>query len=122
MESALYNHTMLRCIVLITMLLILPLQMSWAMAGAYCGHELGADAQHFGHHDHEHHDALPDFSPAAGDNDCGYHQQASPQWLPSINLMSVFFPADQHVLSRTLSQVPDSPQARPERPNWHHAA
>ncbi|MCW7539713.1 hypothetical protein OOT46_17890 [Aquabacterium sp. A7-Y] len=36
---------------------LLPLQFSWAAAAAYCGHESGTAAHHFGHHEHAHHAA-----------------------------------------------------------------
>lgn len=36
---------------------LLPLQLSWAAAAAYCQHEKQpARAAHFGHHEHQHHD------------------------------------------------------------------
>ena len=40
---------------LILLLVLLPLQFSWAVAGAYCAHEEAA-APHFGHHVHKHDD------------------------------------------------------------------
>ena len=39
---------------LILLLFVLPLQMSWAAASAYCLHEEGKAAQHPGHHSHQH--------------------------------------------------------------------
>ena len=43
----------MRRIVAILLLLIAPLQMSWAVAAAYCGHETGPTTSwHVGHHDH----------------------------------------------------------------------
>ncbi len=38
---------------LIFLLVLLPLQFSWATAGTYCEHEEAA-ATHFGHHEHKH--------------------------------------------------------------------
>ena len=37
------------------LLALLPLQIGWASVASYCGHESGAAARHFGHHEHEHH-------------------------------------------------------------------
>lgn len=37
------------------LLCLLPLQISWAAVTDYCGHEQDKAAQHFGHHDDEHH-------------------------------------------------------------------
>jgi hypothetical protein len=42
---------MRRC-VLVLMLVLLPLQWSWAAVGSVCAHE--PDGQHFGHHLHQH--------------------------------------------------------------------
>ncbi len=41
-------------LILILLLVILPFQFSWAVAGAYCQHEQGKTSQHFGHHAHQH--------------------------------------------------------------------
>ena len=38
----------------IFLLLILPMQLSWALGTTYCEHETGVAAQHFGHHEHQH--------------------------------------------------------------------
>lgn len=38
----------------ILLLVLLPIQFSWAAAAAYCEHESGARADHFGHHEHDH--------------------------------------------------------------------
>lgn len=34
--------------------LVFTVQVSWAVASSYCMHETGIEAQHFGHHDHQH--------------------------------------------------------------------
>jgi len=41
-------------VLLIMLLVLVPFQISWAMAGDYCQHENGAVAAHFGHHAHHH--------------------------------------------------------------------
>lgn len=61
---------------LIFLLLLLPFQFSWAVAGAYCAHEETSSAPHFGHHVHEH-DKAEDDARAEGqkiqaDTDCDY--------------------------------------------------
>ena len=38
----------------ILLLVLMPLQLSWAAVGAYCQHERGQAASHAGHHTHEH--------------------------------------------------------------------
>jgi hypothetical protein len=66
--------------VIIFLLMFLPLQATWAVAGSYCQHETGQAAQHFGHHAHRHHEAKTadhghekKSKPNSGapDNDCG---------------------------------------------------
>lgn len=42
----------MRRFVLILMMVLLPLQWSWAAAASVCGHEQGK--AHFGHHEHKH--------------------------------------------------------------------
>ncbi|WP_265942185.1 hypothetical protein [Dechloromonas sp. A34] len=57
----------------IFLVIVLPLQISWALAATYCQHETGS-AQRFGHHDHKHdaedNEKLAKASPADVDNDC----------------------------------------------------
>lgn len=38
----------------VLLLVLMPLQFSWAALATYCEHESGAQAQHLGHHEHEH--------------------------------------------------------------------
>ena len=75
----------MRRLLAIVLLVLLPLQFSWAAVASYCKHETQADAEHFGHHEHQHHgnttvDADPAVDPQAeGDKtlgamdvDCGH--------------------------------------------------
>lgn len=60
----------------IFLLVLLPLQLSWASVAPYCQHETDSQAQHLGHHDHQHQTANdkdgPDSKlPGQVDNDCG---------------------------------------------------
>ncbi|MBU1357587.1 MAG: hypothetical protein KKC79_20110 [Gammaproteobacteria bacterium] len=43
--------TLRRCL-FVMLLLIVPFQFAWSAASVYCGHEAGAGAPHFGHHEH----------------------------------------------------------------------
>jgi hypothetical protein len=44
--------------VAVFLMVFLPLQWGWALAAAYCKHEVSAASQaHFGHHEHSHSDA-----------------------------------------------------------------
>lgn len=67
--AALESATVNRALLFVVMVL-LPLQMVWAAAAPYCGHEarLAAAAKHFGHHEHQH-EASP--SAAAAEAETG---------------------------------------------------
>lgn len=50
-----------RRLLAIVLLVLLPLQFSWAAVASYCEHETSVDDGHLGHHEHPHHrDAAPD--------------------------------------------------------------
>ena len=36
------------------LMIVLPVQFTWAAASGFCGHESGIAAKHFGHHEHKH--------------------------------------------------------------------
>lgn len=44
----------LRRWICIVLLLVAPLQLTWAAVSAYCQHESGAATKHVGHHGHDH--------------------------------------------------------------------
>jgi hypothetical protein len=46
----------MRGFILVLLVCLLPLQFSWAAVAPYCGHEASPQAQHVGHHAHEHHE------------------------------------------------------------------
>ncbi|MGE5453202.1 MAG: hypothetical protein ACM3VZ_15330 [Acidobacteriota bacterium] len=109
----------------ILMLVVLPLQLSWAVAATYCMDEEGAGAQHFGHHfhgqDHEHAHPGKKLIKAKQQacNDCGCAGH-----LCGAQLVSTFRPSPLPLAQgesfdsapvRRLSSV-DPP--RIERPNW----
>ncbi|MBC7945409.1 MAG: cobalt-zinc-cadmium resistance protein [Burkholderiales bacterium] len=69
---------------LILLLLVVPVEASWAAVAAWCQHEQGQAANHFGHHDHKHQgtdDGSDD--PGKPHNDCGFCHFASAQSLSS---------------------------------------
>lgn len=49
-----YKISAMRRLFILFLLCLLPLQISWAAVGDYCGHEQDNAAQHFGHHDDAH--------------------------------------------------------------------
>jgi len=82
---------------LIFLLVLLPLQFSWAVAGAYCAHEEAA-VSHFGHHVHKHHETTDDETRDDGkheakkiqaDTDCEYcHHVPSNAIAPAAPALS----------------------------------
>ena len=130
----------MRRFIAICLLMLLPLQFSWAAVGVYCGHESGAWAQHLGHHEHAHEhapaglDAVADT--AAGDalassdapnsspltnHDCGHcHGTCWSLPAPAEPLVMASLAAHPGATApghlRTLAQTP------PERPQWARLA
>lgn len=119
-----YDVRMMRRWVSIFLLMILPLQFSYAAAAAYCQHETETGAGHFGHHVHQHHDLGASKEPAKGksslqlDQDCGVCHSGGLQSVPQQ-------------FELTLAQLPASPVSpsrikvfssidisQIERPNW----
>lgn len=107
----------------ILLLLSMPLQLSWAAVSAYCQHETGAAAQHFGHHDHEHKadaDRGDNSDPKAKggvDADCGLcHAGGSIAIFGLEPLPAVSAASDTDLGHRF--RISSPPPSLPERPNW----
>ncbi|MDR2032178.1 MAG: DUF2946 family protein [Azoarcus sp.] len=104
----------------ILFLICLPLQLGWASAAAYCQHEYGVAADHFGHHGHPRageSGGEGDPAPMSG-ADCGFcHVACAAALLPEVVRMSVLDARQVHALS---SYPPPrlAPSARRERPKW----
>ena len=113
----------MRRVFMIFLLVLMPLQLSWAALASYCQHESGVTAQHFGHHEHQHQTQAdePDQgkpkSFGMADADCGLCQAgcttivAAPQKIPPLSTASVSFGWPPDTLASTSL-------SRPERPNW----
>lgn len=111
---------------LLLLLFVLPLQLSWAAASAYCQHEEGKAARHLGHHSHQHQvDAdAADADQGADKNakgqphsDCHVCHGIGHAWLPPGNSMTLFDGASQAVATTPFlyaSHIPDAPK----RPDW----
>jgi DNA-directed RNA polymerase subunit M/transcription elongation factor TFIIS len=114
------------------LLILLPLQFSWAAVASYCGHENEAQARHFGHHEHQHQhqedadvdsgtgtisDGPAGSSPGSFDFDCGHCHGScagllqAQKTLPSL-VKSSRPGAPVEGFARTLAPTP------PERPQW----
>lgn len=62
---------LMRRYLILFLLVLMPLQLSWAAVGSYCEHETGPQASHFGHHPHKH------IAGDAADNDVGQSDKPS---------------------------------------------
>ncbi|WP_409241968.1 cation efflux protein, CzcI family [Curvibacter microcysteis] len=101
---------------------LLPLQLSWGVAAAYCQHETTASAaQHFGHHSHVHDqgDEAPSLSSAKlmTDLDCGACHASSVAVLPAFEALP---PAGAPTVTPASPspQGASAPQRAPDRPQW----
>ncbi|MBI3730430.1 MAG: hypothetical protein HY254_19145 [Burkholderiales bacterium] len=104
------------------------LQLSWAVASAYCMHETDKTAQHFGHHPHEHEakdgdthaDKSLDKSAAKKANshpDCASCAH-SPLGAHSSKLPLTVSALITYQLTAASLQTPAPFLAQPERPKW----
>lgn len=119
-----YSLTMKRFF-LIFLLVLLPLQLSWAAAASYCQHEETKSTQHFGHHAHKHQssfDTLDDKSnPTKVHTDCGSCHLSG---MSSILAQSMLIAFSEDAIyieflpSVYTSHIPDNP----ERPKLHLAS
>lgn len=112
----------MRRFVAILMLVLLPLQVSWAAAAVYCQHETAAEAAHFGHHEHRHDGHAADGAadaklPGAVDGDCSVCHA-----ICAVAVFAASAPAVVAADTAVAVPFPDppasAPTARPERPNW----
>lgn len=111
----------------IALLMVLPLQLSWAAASGYCRHETGAAAQHFGHHFHQH--KASDGSHAAAD--LAKQVQGDPDCMSChagcLSALTVELPMELGVEQPVqLLDPPDAFSSWPadplERPQWRRLA
>jgi hypothetical protein len=126
----------------IFLLVLLPLQFSWAAVAAYCGHESGTAAPHVGHHEHaldKHHEhtheqwhgdsaradpagAQAEQDPAAGfDYGCGHCHGSCASMPTSAGKMAPIALAS-HPMTPVEGVLRTLPQSPPERPQWRPLA
>lgn len=112
----------MRRLFVIFLLVLLPLQLSWASVAAYCQHETNGQAQHFGHHDHQHQASQDqdnaDSKLSGGiDNDCSEcHAGCVVAILGDIAVTPPHLAAVVVTDYRTVQSL--APLEIPERPNW----
>lgn len=110
-------------LILIFVMLLLPLQASWAAVTEYCMHETGAATQHFGHHFHKHHASAGDSSGdssrgiAGTDKDCGMCH-ISINLIPSTASMPSLEICPQADGVPRQDGYSSFVSRGPERPNW----
>lgn len=108
--------------------IVLPLQITWASAAAYCGHETSAPAAattggHFGHHTHEHPgEAKSKAGAKLPDADCAVcHFATSHVVFPALAL-----PAAHDFIKLRYLNPPvgygSVPSRTPDRPQWPRLA
>lgn len=110
----------------ILLLVIVPLQISWAAASAYCTHHEGGDAaRHFGHHADQHPDsdadprdnADPDSQKAVGLHH-GHHHLGGTLGIASSVELPAHAALGTHFAPAVFSRLASAPRARIERPKW----
>lgn len=118
----------MRRYLILFLLVLMPLQLSWAAAGAYCEHETGEQAQHFGHHVHQH---APSAKTSDTDNgkiekqngshpDCGACHAGAVALIDGAPAPGfVEWSSAEFTHSDPVSSSLNSP---PERPQWAHLA
>jgi hypothetical protein len=107
--------------------LLLPLQLAWGAAAAYCQHETAPDGRvHFGHHQHVHdvqkddnhqHAKMPG-GKVVGDHDCGYCNVTATAVMPGIDAAPAAQPADGGPQAAVQRRHLSPPPRAPDRPQW----
>ncbi len=114
----------MRSWVIIAMMVLLPLQLTWAATAAYCAHESGQRASHVGHHEHPHAKAderagatdIGKLSAAKGDLDCGTCHMGCLALLGKTDQVAA--PAAALMPGGDTLAHASAPDTRPDRPQW----
>ncbi|RCS56879.1 cation efflux protein, CzcI family [Parvibium lacunae] len=108
---------------IIFLLILLPVQFSWAAMASYCQHESGVATNHPGHHSHahqatDHHESGKDASPSTGvHHDCGTCHMGCATALTG-NHSSPRIAIGQHYQIDYNVNLSRAHTERPERPQW----
>jgi len=107
----------------IFLLVLLPLQFSWAAMASYCQHETSVTAQHPGHHSHDHAsadhpEAAQNSEPSACmDHDCATcHLGCTAALVSDLNTTTAAASDDHPLHLQVMASQPST--ERPERPKW----
>jgi hypothetical protein len=105
------------------LLLALPLQYAWAVAGAYCTHEQSFATSHFGHHPHQHQtqgDEDPTGSGLKIHTDCASCHVGTCAMVDEVTGLAAH--AVMAAVPSSTTVIPSSaPPVEPERPKWPFA-
>ncbi len=113
----------------VLLLVLLPIQLSWAAVASYCAHETESAAGHFGHHDHAGHghaspadsagqDAQADGTATGlSDLDCGHCHGYCAGILAAVNGFAAQA-ADSAPPALGPAPGAEPMPAQPERPQW----
>jgi len=115
---------------IILLMTFVALQFTWTAVSAYCGHETGRAAQHFGHHQHA--ESADELATTAKDNSSSLTKKLTPHAdCASCSHANVALaglePAVSHPLANKCTPCLPVPAlasaytAPPERPQWHSA-
>lgn len=128
----------MRRVLTVLLLLILPLQLSWAVAAAYCQHEVTPQvATHPGHHAHQHaldadpatSDVAPDHAHAQDDtndkspcvdDDCAYCHLACLKTV-TVPALAVMASAGSSFIAHGAPAIVSQTSGGIDRPNWRAA-
>jgi hypothetical protein len=113
---------------LVILILLLPLQLSWAAVASYCQNEVSQARVHFGHHEHKTSQqpvSMKDHvSKGAVDNDteCGFCHLSCCKSVTAYTQLKL--PADFNLAAYPLipSDFSSHIAEGPEKPNWQLAA
>lgn len=109
------------------MMLVLPLQASWAAVASYCQHESEPSTYHFGHHVHQHHaadsgDSKEKRSTILSHDDC-LHSHGGVVALTIEQLTLITLQSDSLINpSINPDRFASFLSHRPEKPKWLRAA
>jgi hypothetical protein len=117
----------MRRILLIVLLIVVPFQLSWGAAAAYCRHESNPVVSHFGHHAHQHAASSMESksSPAklqlGADSDCTFCQVAGIGFAPTPESSQALPLGSVDAVAKLKASMPSLHPPPPERPQWQCA-
>lgn len=117
----------MRRLLIIFLLMVVPFQLGWGMAAAYCKHESNPAVSHFGHHAHQHAASSEESkaSPAklqfGADSDCEVCQLAGIGFAPTPESSQPLALACVDAGAELKPLMPSLHPSPPERPQWQRA-